>query len=98
MWVVRVGDDCTSAPPAARPAVVPAGAQPPAVAASEPGGIDVRRRFGRSRPRRPRGVIDAAYHAKYDRYGPSIVGHVTGPDAHAVTIRLLPATGQGDQP
>jgi len=32
--------------------------------------------------------IDAAYHAKYDRYGPQIVGSVTGPDAHAVTVRL----------
>jgi hypothetical protein len=37
-------------------------------------------------------VIDAAYHAKYDRYGPGIVGHVVGIDAHAVTIRLVPAT------
>jgi hypothetical protein len=36
-------------------------------------------------------AIDAAYHAKYDRYGPAIVGHVTGPGAHAVTLRLLPA-------
>ena len=33
--------------------------------------------------------IDADYHAKYDRYGPAIVGHVTGPAAHAVTIRLI---------
>jgi hypothetical protein len=35
-------------------------------------------------------AIDAAYHAKYDRYGPSIVATVVGPDAHQVTIRLLP--------
>jgi len=28
------------------------------------------------------GDIDAAYHAKYDRYGPRIVGSVTGPGAH----------------
>ncbi len=35
--------------------------------------------------------VDAAYHAKYDRYGPSIIGHVTGPAAHAVTIRLIKA-------
>jgi hypothetical protein len=34
--------------------------------------------------------IDAAYHAKYDRYGPRIVGSVTGPDAHNVTVRLVP--------
>lgn len=35
--------------------------------------------------------IDSAYHAKYARYGPGIVGHVTGPAAHAVTIRLMKA-------
>ena len=38
------------------------------------------------------GDINAAYHAKYDRYGPQIVGSVTGPDAHAVTIRLTKAS------
>jgi hypothetical protein len=35
-------------------------------------------------------AIDAAYHAKYDRYGPKIVGTVVGPQTEAVTIRLLP--------
>jgi hypothetical protein len=34
-------------------------------------------------------AIDAAYHAKYDRYGPAIVGAVVGEQAHEVTIRLL---------
>lgn len=34
--------------------------------------------------------IDAAYHAKYDRYGPAIVGTVVGPQVVATTIRLLP--------
>ncbi len=29
--------------------------------------------------------IDAAYHAKYDRYGLRIVGSVVGPTAHNVT-------------
>jgi hypothetical protein len=33
--------------------------------------------------------IDDAYHAKYDRYGPGPVGHVTGSAAHAVTIHLI---------
>jgi hypothetical protein len=33
--------------------------------------------------------IDAAYHAKYDQYGPAIVGPVVGRKASAVTIRLL---------
>jgi hypothetical protein len=41
-------------------------------------------------PAEAQGDIDAAYHAKYDRYGPAIVGSVTGPAAHEVTIRLLP--------
>jgi hypothetical protein len=35
-------------------------------------------------------AIDAAYHSKYDRYGPRIVGSVVGPDAEAVTIKLVP--------
>ena len=32
--------------------------------------------------------IDAAYHAKYDRYGRATVGSVTGADAEVVTSRL----------
>jgi hypothetical protein len=43
-------------------------------------------------------AIDAAYHAKYDRYGPTIVSHVTGPGAHAVTVRLLPAQEERTSP
>jgi hypothetical protein len=35
-------------------------------------------------------AIDAAYHAKYDRYGQRIVGSVTGPDVVETTIRLVP--------
>ena len=35
-------------------------------------------------------AIDAQYHAKYDRYGPRIVGTVVGPEVHNVTIRLVP--------
>ena len=34
--------------------------------------------------------IDAAFHAKYDRYGPRIVATVVGPDAAKVTLRLQP--------
>jgi hypothetical protein len=33
---------------------------------------------------------DAAYHSKYDRYGPRIVGSVVGTDAEAVTIKHVP--------
>jgi hypothetical protein len=34
--------------------------------------------------------IDAAYHAKYDRYGPRIVGTVVGPTVLDVTLRVEP--------
>ncbi|HEV7624293.1 MAG TPA: DUF2255 family protein [Amnibacterium sp.] len=36
-------------------------------------------------------AVDAAYHTKYDRYGPRLVGTVTGPDAGGTTLRLVPA-------
>jgi hypothetical protein len=35
-------------------------------------------------------AVDAAYHAKYDRHGPAIVGTVTGPHAVGETLRLVP--------
>lgn len=39
-------------------------------------------------PDAPHDDIDATYHAKYDRFGPGPVGHVTGAEAHPNTIRL----------
>ena len=35
-------------------------------------------------------AVDAAYHAKYDRYGPRIVGSVVGKIAHQGTLRIDP--------
>ncbi|HWJ84942.1 MAG TPA: DUF2255 family protein [Cellulomonas sp.] len=35
-------------------------------------------------------ALDAAYHAKYDRYGPADVGPVVGPQVVDVTLRLDP--------
>ena len=35
-------------------------------------------------------AVDAACHAKYDRYGPQIVGTVTGAHAAPVTLCLVP--------
>jgi hypothetical protein len=43
-------------------------------------------------------AIDAAYHAKYDRYGPEIVSTFVGPQAAAVTLRLLPWSGNARLP
>jgi hypothetical protein len=34
--------------------------------------------------------IDAEYHSKYDRYGPAIVGSVTGPRGAETTLRVVP--------
>ncbi len=36
-------------------------------------------------------AVTAAYHAKYDRYGPAIVGTVVSPEAVRSTLRVLPA-------
>lgn len=35
-------------------------------------------------------AVDAAYHAKYDRYGPRFVGSVVGDHVKDLTIRLVP--------
>ncbi|HML01719.1 MAG TPA: DUF2255 family protein [Acidimicrobiales bacterium] len=61
------------------------------------GGIEADVSFAGAAPG-AQAAIDAAYHAKYDGYGPTIVGHVTGPAAHAVTVRLLPAEDEGTVP
>jgi hypothetical protein len=90
MWVVRAGDDLyvRSAGGPDRPwyrhAVVGR------VGRIEAGGAGAEVTFAAAAPERNQD-IDSAYHAKYDRYGPAIVGHVTGPAAHAVTIRLIKA-------
>jgi len=36
-------------------------------------------------------AVTAAYHAKYDRYGPAIVGPVTSGEALGLTLRVVPA-------
>ncbi len=35
-------------------------------------------------------AVTAAYHEKYDRYGPSIVGTVVSAESATTTLRLLP--------
>jgi len=37
-------------------------------------------------------AIDAALHAKYDRYGPGPVGAIVGPSAAEVTLRVVPTS------
>ena len=89
MWVVRVGDDLY-----VRSAYGPDSPWYRRALASGAGRIragDVERdvTFSEAAPG-AHPAIDAAYHAKYDRYGPRIVGSVVGPEAHRVTIRLMP--------
>ena len=89
MWVVQAGDDlyvCSAYGPDnpwyRRAAASGAGR-------IRAGGIERDVSFAQASPE-AQGDIDAAYHAKYDRYGPRIVGSVTGPDARQVTVRLVP--------
>jgi hypothetical protein len=37
--------------------------------------------------------VSGAYHSKYDRYGPGIVGTVVSPEAMRSTLRLVPRDG-----
>ena len=93
MWVVRVGDDAY-----VRSAYGPANpwyrrAKSSGVGRIRAGGVERDVSFDEAETG-VHAAIDAAYHAKYDRYGPRIVGSVVGPQAEALTIRLVPRTGQ----
>jgi len=93
MWVVRVGDDLY-----VRSAYGPGNPWYRRAIASRAGriragGVERDVTFGQADPG-AHADIDAAYHAKYDSYGPRIVGSVVGPDAHRVTVRLTPRAGQ----
>jgi hypothetical protein len=89
MWVVRVGDDVyvRSAGGPDRPWYRQALAGATGHVQADGVGADVT--FEDAAADAPHEAIDAAYHAKYDRYGPGPVKHVTGPRNHAVTIRLV---------
>ena len=89
MWVVRIADDLY-----VRSAHGPDNGWYRRAVASGTGRIragGIERDIDFATP--TRGVdhaIDAAYYAKYDRYGPSIVGTVVGPVAAEVTVGLVP--------
>src|SRR5919202_1296905 len=89
MWVVRAGDDLY-----VRSAYGPDNpwyrrAKASGAGRIRAGGLERDIAFAEAAPD-VHAAIDAAYHAKYDRYGPRIVGSVVGPDAEAVTIKLVP--------
>jgi hypothetical protein len=90
MWVVRAGDELY-----VRSARGPAGGwyvRAVRAGAGRIRGGGLEREVVFAEPAAPdvQAGIDAAYHAKYDRYGPAIVGSVVGETAREVTIRLLP--------
>jgi hypothetical protein len=92
MWVVRVGDAAY-----VRSARGPAGAWYRralryGAGRIRAGGVETDVAFARvpAAETETHEALDAAYHAKYDRYGPQVVGSVVGPEAAAVTLRLDP--------
>src|SRR5918993_3473888 len=89
MWVVRAGDELY-----VRSAYGPDNpcyrlAKASGAGRIRAGGLERDVTFAEAAPG-VHAAIDAAYHSKYDRYGPGIVGSVVGPGAEAVTIRLVP--------
>ncbi len=89
MWVVRAGDELY-----VRSAYGPDNpwyrrARASGVGRIRAGGVERAVTFADAAPNL-HSAIDDAYHAKYDRHGPRIVGTVVGPQAAAVTVRLLP--------
>jgi hypothetical protein len=91
MWVVRAGDDLyvRSANGPANPWFRRAKAS--GAGRIRAGGLERDVTFAEASPN-VHSSIDAAYHAKYDRYGPRIVGSVVGLHVEAVTIKLVPRT------
>lgn len=89
IWVVRVGDEVF-----VRSAYGPGNpwfrrAQVSGAGRIRAGGVERDVTFGE--PSADVHVaVDAAYHAKYDRYGERIVGTVVGPQVVATTLRLDP--------
>jgi hypothetical protein len=91
MWVVRVGDDLF-----VRSAYGPDNpwyrrAKASGTGRIRAGGVERDVTFAEATD----GVhadIDAAYHVKYDRYGPAIVGSVVGAKVAPLTIRLVPTS------
>ncbi|GCD20371.1 DUF2255 family protein [Cellulomonas algicola] len=89
IWVVRAGDDVYI-----RSAYGPGNgwfrrAQSSGTGRVQVGGLEKEVTFATPAPD-VHPALDAAYHAKYDRYGARIVNTVVGPSVVDVTLRLDP--------
>jgi hypothetical protein len=91
IWTVRVGDDLYVRSAYGRDNPWFRRAKASGIGCIRAGGLERDVNFGDAAPD-AHAEIDAAYHAKYDRHGPAIVGTVVGDAAAPVTIRLLPRT------
>jgi hypothetical protein len=89
IWVVRAADDLyvRSAYGASNPWFVRASAS--GTGRIRAGGVERDVEFADAADD-AHSAIDAAYHAKYDRYGARIVNTVVGPNAVDTTFRLVP--------
>lgn len=90
MWVVRVGDEIYVRSAGGPKRAWYRHAKTSGAGRIRAGGVERDVTFGEATAD-AHTAIDTAYHNKYDQYGPNIVGHVVGPAATAVTIRLIPA-------
>jgi hypothetical protein len=89
IWVVRVGDDIY-----VRSAFGPdsrwyRNARASGTGRIRAGGVERDVLFAEPEPA-VHDAIDAAYHAKYDSFGPVLVGNVIDDQARGLTIRLIP--------
>ncbi|MEV5965513.1 DUF2255 family protein [Kribbella sp. NPDC051952] len=89
IWMVRVGDDIYIRSMTSEGTPWYRRAKASGVGRVRAGGVERDVTFGEVDPD-VHGDIDAAFHTKYDRFGPGPVGAVVGPTAHPVTFRLIP--------
>ena len=93
MWVVRVGDEIYVRSAGGPERAWYRDAKTSGAGRIRAGGVERDVTFAKASAD-THTAIDAAYHDKYDGYGPTIVGHVVGQAATAVTVRLVPAADQ----
>ncbi|HLH25126.1 MAG TPA: DUF2255 family protein [Chloroflexota bacterium] len=89
VWVVRVGDDLYVRSWRGRSGAWYRGTQVRHEGRIQAGGVDKDVTFVDA-DHAIDDRIDAAYRAKYDRYGAQYVDPMVGPEARATTLRLVP--------
>ena len=90
IWVVRIGDALYVRSVNGRTGVWFRGAQVRYAGHIQAGGVDKDVTFVEEPDSAINDQIDAAYRAKYRRYGERIVGSIVSPGARAASIKLVP--------